>query len=150
MFSKFHTGDTSACHCRTADMTVEHLLQHCPLHQNLRAETWPADTPVQEMFGPVRCLRLTESYIRGTGVPVWANDDEEEDRSKRGWRIPRISRIRGDANERFLNVTPEPSTVYKIIHRRLTCRSSRCTSKRRHSLETGLMLSKIPLIRRDA
>ena len=71
MFTKFHIGETSACHCGTADMTVEHLLQHCPLHQNLRAETWPADTPVEEkIFGPLESLLRTAAYIRETGVPV--------------------------------------------------------------------------------
>ena len=61
-------------------MTVEHLLQHCPLHQNLRAETWPADTPVEEkIFGPLESLRRTAAYIRGTEVPVWAITEEEEE-----------------------------------------------------------------------
>ena len=71
MYTKFHIGETSVCHCGTADMTVEHLLQHCPLHRNLRAETWPADTSVREkIYGPVEGLRRTANYIRRAGVPV--------------------------------------------------------------------------------
>ncbi|KAK7093518.1 hypothetical protein V1264_007253 [Littorina saxatilis] len=71
MFSKFHIGDTPVCHCGIADMTVEHLLQHCPIHQKLRAEIWSADTPVQEkIFGNLRSLRCTADFIRSSGVPV--------------------------------------------------------------------------------
>ncbi|KAK7090611.1 hypothetical protein V1264_010383 [Littorina saxatilis] len=71
MFSKFHIGDTPVCHCGIADMTVEHLLQHCPIHQKLRAETWSADTPVQEkIFGTLQSLRCTADFIRSSGVPV--------------------------------------------------------------------------------
>ena len=71
MYTKFHCGDAPVCPCGTADMTVEHLLQHCPTHQNLRAETWPAQTPMKKkIFGPVEDLRRTAAYIRATGVPV--------------------------------------------------------------------------------
>ena len=71
LFTKFNIGDSPVCPCGTADMTVEHLLQHCPTHQNLRADTWPAQTPIREkIFGPVEDLRRTAAYIRATGVTV--------------------------------------------------------------------------------
>ena len=71
MFTKFRLGTTSVCPCSTADMTVEHLLQHCPTHQNLRTETWPTQTPMQKkIFGPLEDLRRTAAYIKATGVPV--------------------------------------------------------------------------------
>ena len=54
MFTKFRIGESAVCHCGTSLMTVEHFLQDCQTHQNLRAETWYADTPVREkIYGPV-------------------------------------------------------------------------------------------------
>ena len=44
MFTKFLIGESCACHCGTSPMTMEHFQQDCQNHQNLRAETWPADT----------------------------------------------------------------------------------------------------------
>ena len=65
-------------------MTVEHFLQDCQTLQNLRADTWPADTAVREkLYGPVENLLCTAAYVPATGVPVWAtgvpvwaNDDD--------------------------------------------------------------------------
>ena len=55
MFTKFRIGESTVCHCGTSPMIVEHFLQDCQTHQNLRAETWPADTPVREkIYGPMR------------------------------------------------------------------------------------------------
>ena len=55
------------------------ILQGCQTHQNLRAETWPADTPVREkIYGPVENLQHTAAYVPATGVPGWANDEKEE------------------------------------------------------------------------
>ncbi|KAK7109859.1 hypothetical protein V1264_010915 [Littorina saxatilis] len=52
-------------------MTVEHFLQDCPTHQNLRAETWPADTPMRDkLYGPMESLRRTAAFIRASGVAV--------------------------------------------------------------------------------
>ena len=48
MLTKFRIGESSACHCGTSPMTVEHVLKDCQNHQNLRAETWLADTLVKE------------------------------------------------------------------------------------------------------
>ena len=47
MLTKLHIGHSLVCPCSTSPMTVEHLLQNCPTHQNLQAETWPAHKPVR-------------------------------------------------------------------------------------------------------
>ncbi|XP_070181840.1 uncharacterized protein [Littorina saxatilis] len=39
LYTKFHIGDSASCPCGTSPMTVQHFLQDCPTHQNLRAET---------------------------------------------------------------------------------------------------------------
>lgn len=71
MYTKLHIEETSVCDCGPADMAMGHLLKHCPIHRNLRAETWPADTSVQEkIFGPAWSLHRTASFIRKTGVDV--------------------------------------------------------------------------------
>ena len=44
----FCFGESSACHCGTSPMTVEHFPQDCQNHQNLRADAWPVDTLVRE------------------------------------------------------------------------------------------------------
>ena len=73
MFTKFRIGESAVCHCGTSlhELTLEHFLQDCQTHQILRAETWPADTPVREkIYGPVKNLQRTAAYDRATGVPV--------------------------------------------------------------------------------
>ena len=57
-------------------MMVEHFLQdcHCQTHQNLRAETWPADTLLTvKLYSPKNLLH-TIAYIQAAR----ANDNEEE------------------------------------------------------------------------
>ena len=45
-------------------MTVERFLQDCQTHQNLGAETWPADTMVSEkIYGRVENLQRTAAYV---------------------------------------------------------------------------------------
>ena len=62
--TKFCTGESSACHCGTSSMTVEHVLQDGQNHQNLRAETWPAETAVREKINSlVESLKSTVAYV---------------------------------------------------------------------------------------
>ena len=62
MFTKFCIGESSAPHCGTSPMTVEHFLQNCHNHQNLRAVSWPADTWVREkIYRPVDYLQCIGS-----------------------------------------------------------------------------------------
>ena len=64
MFTKFRIGESSACHFGTPPMTVEHFLQGCQNHQNLRAETWPTDTAVREKtYGPVENHQRMGAYV---------------------------------------------------------------------------------------
>ena len=45
-------------------MTVEHFLQDCEIHQNLRAETWPVNKSVREkIYGLVEILQRTAPYV---------------------------------------------------------------------------------------
>ena len=61
VITHFRIGDSSACLCGTSPMTVEHFLQDCQTHQKLRAETWPADTPVREkIYDPVEVSSVLE------------------------------------------------------------------------------------------
>ena len=48
MFTKFRNGESSAYHCGASLLTMEHFLQDCQNHQNLRAEMWRGDTLVRE------------------------------------------------------------------------------------------------------
>ena len=81
MFTKFHVEESPFCQCGTSPMTAEHHLHNSQTLQNLRAETWPADTPVREK---INCRaenpQSTAAYVWATRVPVWTNDNEEEEK----------------------------------------------------------------------
>ena len=80
MFTKLRSGKSSVFDCGTSPTAVEHFLQDSQNHQNLRAETWPADTFVREKIYSAReNLQQTTAYIQAIGVPVSANDEEEEE-----------------------------------------------------------------------
>ena len=80
MFTKFLIGESSASHCGTPPVRVEHFLLDCQTQEYLRAETWPADTSVREkIYDPVKNLQGTAAYVRATGISVWANDDDDDD-----------------------------------------------------------------------
>jgi len=71
MFTKFRIGDSSLCPCGTANMTVEHLLQECPIHHHTRLKTWPTELPLREkLFGTLESLQCTAIFIRDSGVSV--------------------------------------------------------------------------------
>ena len=78
MFNKLQIGQTDRCPCDTAPMTTQHLLQDCPLHDVVRQEAWPEDPPLRDrLYGNPAALQRTAAYVRGTGVFIWAIDDEE-------------------------------------------------------------------------
>ena len=69
LFNKFHVGQSDQCPCQTGSMTTEHLLQACPLHDDLRRQTWTVATPVQrKLFGSLEDLRRTASFVLQSGV----------------------------------------------------------------------------------
>ena len=37
-----------------------------------------AEPMMKKIYGPVENLQCTAAYVRATGVPVWANDENEE------------------------------------------------------------------------
>lgn len=56
--------ESSVCHCSTSTMMVEDFLRDCQIHQNLRAETWPADTLVgKKLYHPVKNLQHIMAYM---------------------------------------------------------------------------------------
>ena len=68
---KFKIGESEKCPCGAAVMNTEHLLQHCPLHNATRQETWPEPTPVRDkLHGDLVDLRRTASFVRATGVTI--------------------------------------------------------------------------------
>ena len=51
--------------------TTEHLLQSCPTYEPLRKGIWPDHTPVAcKLYGSLRDLRCTATFIEETGVPI--------------------------------------------------------------------------------
>ena len=48
IFTKLAIASSAVYPGGTSSVTVEHLLQNCPTHQNLRVETCPADATVSE------------------------------------------------------------------------------------------------------
>ena len=73
-YSKLRVGYTEQCPCGrpTGSQTREHLLQSCPIYEPLRKGIWPDHTPVARMlYGSLRDLRCTASFIEETGVSIW-------------------------------------------------------------------------------
>ena len=48
MYNKFKVGESEMCPCNADIMTAEHLLQHCPLHDAMRRDTWPELTLLRD------------------------------------------------------------------------------------------------------
>ena len=54
--------DSASCpHCQGAEETVEHLVLHCPAHDQTRRDTWPGDIFTKDL----RCLW---SYLEQIGA----------------------------------------------------------------------------------
>ena len=71
LFNEFRIGQTDMCPCDTAPMTSAHLLQDCPLHANLRQETWPEETHLKDkLYGDPAALRRIAAFIRAAGIKV--------------------------------------------------------------------------------
>ncbi|XP_064647443.1 uncharacterized protein LOC135500128 [Lineus longissimus] len=61
--------DIVECQCQTAVQTPTHILQDCPLYQDLRDRFWPKDTKVEEkLWGTQPDLRATSRVISATGL----------------------------------------------------------------------------------
>ena len=55
-------------------MTAVHLLQDCPIHADLRQETWPEMTQLKKkLYGDLA------GFVKAVGVDVWRREREEEE-----------------------------------------------------------------------
>jgi hypothetical protein len=71
LYTKFRIGQTDQCPCQTGSQTTVHLLQDCPLHEDLRHRTWTEETPVErKLHGSLEDLRRTASFVREAGVSI--------------------------------------------------------------------------------
>ena len=72
LYSKLRIGHTEQCPCGTGSQTTEHLLQFCATYEPLRKGIWPDHTPVaRKLYGSLRDLQCTATFIGETGVSVW-------------------------------------------------------------------------------
>ena len=77
MYNKFNVGEPEMCPCNADIMTAEHLLQHCPLHDVMRRDTWPDPMLLRDkLYGNLEELRRTAAFVRITGISP-SYDDEE-------------------------------------------------------------------------
>ena len=71
MYNKFKIGESEMCPCNAGIMTAEHLLQHCPLNDAMRRDTWPDPTPLRDkLYGNLEELRKTAAFVRTTGISI--------------------------------------------------------------------------------
>ena len=71
MYNKFKVGESEMCPCNADIMTAEHLLQHCPLHDAMRRDTWPEPTLLRDkLYGNLEELRRTAAFVRATGISI--------------------------------------------------------------------------------
>ena len=71
MHRKFNIGQSDQCPCQTGSMTVEHVLQSCPKHQNLRQQAWEHEVPMTtKLYGCLRDLLVTSTFIQHAGVVI--------------------------------------------------------------------------------
>ena len=72
LYSNLHIVYTEQCPCGTGSQTTEHLLQSCPIYEQLRKGIWPDHIPVAcKHYRSLRDLRCTATFIEETGVSIW-------------------------------------------------------------------------------
>ncbi|RUS91759.1 hypothetical protein EGW08_000467 [Elysia chlorotica] len=71
LYTKLHIGTSDQCTCQTGGQTVIHVLQHCPMYENIRNLMWPQDTPMaQKLYGSLEDLRRTATFMSETGLSI--------------------------------------------------------------------------------
>ena len=71
MYNKFKVGESGMSPCNVDVRTAEHLLQHCPLHDAKRRDTWPEPTlQWDKLYGNLEELRRTAAFVRATGISI--------------------------------------------------------------------------------
>jgi ribonuclease HI len=68
---KIKASQTAQCPCQNGPQTPEHILQTCPLFDDLRTQTWPTETKmVDKLWGTWEDLLLTAEFMEATHLPV--------------------------------------------------------------------------------
>ena len=71
MYRKFGIGKDGMCTCGLAEMNTEHVLQHCHLKADLRAQTWPTPTSLeQKLYGGLEHLTMTARFVLESEVVI--------------------------------------------------------------------------------
>ena len=71
MYNKFKVGESEMCPCNADIMTAEHLLQHCPIHDAMRQDTWQEPTLLKDkLYGNLEELKRTATFVRATGISI--------------------------------------------------------------------------------
>ena len=71
MHAGFKIGTGPKCPCGSIAQTAEHILQDCPLHAELRQQTWPKPSALDDRLNGTGCgLTQTVEFIKATGLQV--------------------------------------------------------------------------------
>ena len=71
MYSMFKAGESEMRTCNADVMTVEHLLQHCQLHDALRRDMWPEPILLRDkLYGSLEELKRTAAFVKAIGISV--------------------------------------------------------------------------------
>ena len=71
MHTKFKIGTSPNCPCGNIAQTAEHILQDCPLHAELRQQTWPKPSTLDDKLnGTEYNLTQTVEFIKATGLQI--------------------------------------------------------------------------------
>ena len=69
--SRIGVSHTDECPCGTGVQSPEHVLQHCPNHNDLRCQIWPNGEALKaKLWGPRHALELTADFISRSGLRV--------------------------------------------------------------------------------
>ena len=72
MHTKFKIGTSPNCPCGNIAQTAEHILQNCPLHAELRQQTWAESSTLDDKLnGTEYNLTQTVEFIKTTGLQIW-------------------------------------------------------------------------------
>ena len=59
---------------------MEHILQRCPNHTNIRNQLWPGNTTLQhKLYGTLEELRKTVCFIQQSGLSLKSSKQQEEE-----------------------------------------------------------------------
>ena len=76
--NRIRIAHTNECPCGTKSQTPEHILQSCPLHDELRQATWPEGEDLQEkLWEAAESLRRTADFIIATKMDVYHGRNKE-------------------------------------------------------------------------